>query len=106
MFLDCPSVIDFWNQLTNILHKLLGPYQLQKKQILYGYHVLHTTPKHLANYLIVLAKSTIYKTFLAAADTHITMHPTIHSCSDCGCSFVSNWKCITAFGNLSNLLAT
>jgi hypothetical protein len=25
MFLDCPSVIDLWNQLTKILHKLLAP---------------------------------------------------------------------------------
>jgi hypothetical protein len=71
MFLDCPSVVDFWNQLTKILHELLGPHQLQKKHILYGYPVLHTTPKQLANYLIVLAKSTIYKTFLAAGNnTH------------------------------------
>jgi hypothetical protein len=44
--------------------------QLQKKHILYGYPVLHTTPKQLANYLIVLAKSTIYKTFLADNTHH------------------------------------
>jgi hypothetical protein len=65
MFLECPSVTDFWNQLT----KLLGPQQLQKKYILYGFPALHTTPQQIANYLIVLAKSTIYKTFLAATNS-------------------------------------
>jgi hypothetical protein len=69
MFLDCPSVIDFWNQLTKTLHKLLGPQQLQKKYILYGLPALHTTSQQIANYLIVLAKSSIYKTFLAAPNS-------------------------------------
>ncbi|PNF28681.1 hypothetical protein B7P43_G07886 [Cryptotermes secundus] len=66
MFLDCPHAVDFYNKLVNTLHKLLGPHTIQKKHILYGYPSLHTTPHQLANYLIVLAKSTIYKTFIAA----------------------------------------
>jgi hypothetical protein len=34
MFPNCPTVIDFWNQLTKTLHILLGPHPLQKKHIL------------------------------------------------------------------------
>jgi hypothetical protein len=69
MFLDYPTVIDFWNQLTKTLHKLLGPHPLQKNHILYGYSVLNTVPQQLANYLIVLAQSTIYRTFSAAVNS-------------------------------------
>jgi hypothetical protein len=84
MFLDCPTVIDFWNRFTKTLHKLLG----QKKHILYGYPVLNTAPQQLADYLIVLAKSTIYKTFSAAVNS--TYYHATNACSNCGCSFVSN----------------
>jgi hypothetical protein len=58
----------FWTSLTQTLHKITGLRQLQKKKqhILYGLSDLRTTPQQLANYLISLAKSTIYKTFLAA----------------------------------------
>jgi hypothetical protein len=68
MSLDCPTLIDFWNQLTKTLHKLLRPHPLQEKHILYEYPVLNTVPKQLAIYLIVLAKSTLYKTFSAAVN--------------------------------------
>jgi hypothetical protein len=37
---------------------------------LYGYSTLDTTPKQLANFLLVLAKTTIYKTYLATNSTH------------------------------------
>jgi hypothetical protein len=37
---------------------------------LYGYSTLDTTPQHLANCLLALAKSTIYKTYLATNSTH------------------------------------
>jgi hypothetical protein len=37
--------------------------------MLYGYPTLDTTPQQLANYLIVLAKATIYKTYMATIDT-------------------------------------
>jgi hypothetical protein len=67
---DCPSVADFCNRLAKIHHILLGPHPLQKKRILYGYSTLDTTPQQLANYLLVLAKTTIYKTYLAMNRNH------------------------------------
>jgi hypothetical protein len=45
-------------------------YPLQKKLILYGYPSLDTTLQQLANCLLALAKSTIYKTYLATNSTH------------------------------------
>jgi hypothetical protein len=68
MFFDCPSVTAFWNNLAQTLHELLGPRPLQKKLMLYS--TLDTTPQQLANYLLVLAKTTIYKTYPAANSTH------------------------------------
>jgi hypothetical protein len=46
-------------------HELLGPHPLQKKLILYGYCTLDTSPQQLANYLLILAKTAIYKTYWA-----------------------------------------
>ena len=69
MFLDCPAVKNIWISATTILNKLLGPHPLQKKLILYGYPQLNDTPQQLANYLLVLAKSTIYKTYMATNST-------------------------------------
>jgi hypothetical protein len=37
---------------------------------IYGYSILDTTPQQLSNYLLVLAKTTIYKTCLATNSTH------------------------------------
>jgi hypothetical protein len=70
MFFECPTAIAFWGHLTKTLHDLLGPHPLQKRHILYGYPTLDTTPQQLANYLLVLAKTTIYKTYLATNSTH------------------------------------
>jgi hypothetical protein len=52
------------------IYALIGPHPLHKKQILYGYPTLDTTPQQLANYLLALAKTTIYKTYLATNNTH------------------------------------
>lgn len=66
MCLDCPSDTGFWNRSAKILyHGLLASQPLQKKRILYSYSTLDTTPQHLANCLLVLAKTTICKTYLA-----------------------------------------
>jgi hypothetical protein len=70
MFFECPTAIAFWVHLTKTLHDLLGPHPLQKRHILYGYLALDTTSQQLANYLLVLAKTTIYKTYLATKSTH------------------------------------
>jgi hypothetical protein len=70
MFFECPTVTVFWGHLTKTPHDLLGPHPLQKRHILYGYPTLDTTPEQLANYLLVLAKTTIYKTYLATNSTH------------------------------------
>jgi hypothetical protein len=53
-----------------MLRELLGPHPLQKKLILYGYSTLDITPQQLANYLVVLAKTTVYKTHPATNSTH------------------------------------
>jgi hypothetical protein len=66
----CPSVTAFWNNLAKLLHELLGPHPLQKKLILYSYSTLNNTPQQRTNYLLVLAKITIYKTYLATNSTH------------------------------------
>jgi hypothetical protein len=72
MFLECPYVTNFWASLTKTLHILTGLQQLHTKHIVYGLSDPHTTPQQLANYLIVLAKSTNYKTYIAATNsTHL-----------------------------------
>jgi hypothetical protein len=70
MFFDCPTATSFWKSLTKTLHEILGPHPLQKRHILYGYPTLNTIPQQLANYLLVLAKTTIYKTYTATNSTH------------------------------------
>jgi hypothetical protein len=70
MFFDSPTVTAFWGRLTKTLHDLLGPRPLQKRHILYGYPTLDTTPQQVANYLLVLAKTTIYKTYMAKNSIH------------------------------------
>jgi hypothetical protein len=72
MFFDCPTT--FWGSLTKTLHDLLGPHPLQKRHIMYGYPTLETLPQQFANYLLVLSKTTIYKTYMAMNSTH--QHPT------------------------------
>jgi hypothetical protein len=51
MFLDCLSVTAFWNRSAKILHELLGPQQL-------------------ANYLLVLVKTTIPEKYLSTKSIH------------------------------------
>jgi hypothetical protein len=58
-----------WNRLTGILHQLLGTHDLTKKLMLYGYPRLDTMEHQLANCLLVLAKTTVYKTYMAVHDT-------------------------------------
>jgi hypothetical protein len=70
IFFDCPSAIAFWNRLAKILDEILGPRPLQKTVILYGHSILYTTPQQLTNYLLVLAKTTIYTICLATNSTH------------------------------------
>jgi hypothetical protein len=70
MLTDCSKVTPFWGRLTKTLYALIGPHPLHKKQIRYGYTTLDTTPQQLANYLLALAKTTIYKTYLATNNTH------------------------------------
>jgi hypothetical protein len=70
MIVDCPQAAALWRRLTPTLHALIGPHPLHKKQILYGYTTLDTKPQHLANYLLALAKTTIYKTYLATNNPH------------------------------------
>jgi exonuclease III len=69
MFFDCPSVQNIWARLAHILHRLLGPHPLHKRIIMFGYSNLENTPHQLANYLLVLAKTTIYKTYMATHST-------------------------------------
>jgi hypothetical protein len=57
------------------------PHPLQKKRILYGYPQLNDTPHQLANYLLVLAKSTIDKIYMATNITH-RQTQTTGDCSD------------------------
>jgi exonuclease III len=66
MFLDCPSAKELWSYVSPIVQALLGIHTLHKKLILYGPPTTQTTPQQLANYLLVLAKTTIYRTYLAA----------------------------------------
>jgi hypothetical protein len=70
MFFDCPTATAFWGWLTKMPHDLLGSHPLQKRHILYGYPTLDTTPQQLATYLLVLAKNTMHKTYLAMNSTH------------------------------------
>jgi exonuclease III len=65
MLFECSTVTATWARLQKLLHKLLGPHPLNRRLLLYGYSNLQNAPRHLANYLIVLAKTTIYKTYLA-----------------------------------------
>jgi hypothetical protein len=69
MFFDCPSVT------AKLLHELLGPHPPQKKLTLYGYSTLDTTPQH----LLVLAKSTVSKTWHPAPHARLPAHvPQVH----------------------------
>lgn len=53
-----------------MLHELLGPHPLLEELMLYGYSTLYTTHQQLANYLLVLAKTTVYKIYLATSGIH------------------------------------
>jgi hypothetical protein len=64
--LRLPSVTALWNRLAKLLHKLLCPHPLQKELT----STLDTTPQQLVNYLLVLAKTTVYETYLATNSTH------------------------------------
>jgi hypothetical protein len=66
VFFYGPSVTAFWNSLGKILHELQALTHCRRN----GYSTLGTTPQQLANYLLVLAKTTVYKTYLAKKSTH------------------------------------
>jgi hypothetical protein len=70
MSFDCPTVTVFWGRLPKTLHDLPGPHPLQKRHILYEYPTLDTTPQQPADYLLVLAKIRIYKTYLETNSPH------------------------------------
>jgi hypothetical protein len=68
---DWPTATAFWGEgLIKTLHDLLCPHPLQKRYVLYAYPTLDTTPQQLSNFLLVLAETTIYKTYLATNCTH------------------------------------
>jgi hypothetical protein len=80
IYLDWPQAAALWRRLTPTLHALIGLHPLHKKQILYGHTTLDTTPQQLANYLLALAKTTIYKTYVATNNTHTQNHQTTNAC--------------------------
>jgi hypothetical protein len=49
VIVDRPQAAALWKRLTPTLHGLMGPHPLHKKQILYEYPTLDTTPQQLAN---------------------------------------------------------
>jgi hypothetical protein len=70
MFLECPPANALWKRLNGTLQHLIGPHNVDSKVIIYGYNPSSSTAQQLANCLIVLGKSTIYKTYMAANAEH------------------------------------
>jgi hypothetical protein len=69
MFFDClcHSLLEPFRQDTP---RTTRPLPTAGKHILYGYFTIDTTPQQLANYLLVLANTKIYKTHLATDSAH------------------------------------
>jgi hypothetical protein len=74
MFSNCPIAAILWNHLTGILNELPGIQDLTKELTVYGCRWLDTSEHHLANYLLVLAKATIYKTYMAVYERQRPTH--------------------------------
>jgi ABC-type transport system involved in cytochrome c biogenesis ATPase subunit len=53
-----------WKRLIGTLRHLIGLHNVDSKEIIYGYNPSTSTAEQLANYLLVLGKSTIYKTYM------------------------------------------
>jgi hypothetical protein len=53
--------------VSNLLERLLGPHNINRKIVIYGYQRFDSTAYQLANFVIIMAKSTIYKTYMASA---------------------------------------
>jgi hypothetical protein len=66
MLLECPHANALWKRLTGTLRHLIGPHNVDSKVIIYGYNPSTSTAQQLANYLLVLGKSTIHETYMAA----------------------------------------
>jgi hypothetical protein len=58
---ECPHANALWKLLAGTLRHLIGPHNFDSKVIIYGYNPSTSTAQQLANYLLVLGKSTIYK---------------------------------------------
>jgi hypothetical protein len=54
--------------VEKLLEWLLGPHNINRKIVIYGHQRFHSTAYQLANFVIIMAKSTIYKTYMASAD--------------------------------------
>jgi hypothetical protein len=65
----CPHATHLWNQLSRILEHLLGTHKISDTTVIYGYKRSDSTAHQLANFLLTLAKSTIFKTYMAAVGT-------------------------------------
>jgi hypothetical protein len=66
MFLEWLDANALWKWLTGTLRYLIGPHNVDSKVIIYGYNPSTSAAQQLANYFLVLGKSTIYKTYMAA----------------------------------------
>jgi hypothetical protein len=64
MFLECSHATALWRQLTRTPRHLIGTHNI----VIYGYSLSTSTAHQLINYLIILTKSTIYKTHMAPAN--------------------------------------
>jgi hypothetical protein len=54
--------------VEKLLERLLGPHNINSKIVIYGYQRFDSTAYQLASFVIIMAKSTIYKTYMASAD--------------------------------------
>jgi hypothetical protein len=68
MFLECQHATRLWNQVEKLLERLLGSHNINRKIVIFGYQRFYSTAYQLANCVIIMAKSTIYKTYMASAD--------------------------------------
>jgi hypothetical protein len=69
MILECTHTTRLWNQLSRTLQYLLETHKIAT-QVIYGYKRSDSTSHQLASFLLTMAKSTIYKTYMAAMDTN------------------------------------
>jgi hypothetical protein len=69
MILECPNATRLWNQLSRTLEYFLGTHKISDTTTIYGFKRSESTTHQLANFLVTLAKSTTYKTYVAAVAT-------------------------------------